>query len=103
MEIDRIMTIKDKAIFFTKGTLTIKTMGTAKLEIIWLADQISSTIWKAVVDWDYFSKNTVGNQLVRAADSISGNLNEGIGRFHYADRKRFAYIARGSLYETINW
>ncbi len=32
-----------------------------------------------------------------------GNSMELYGRYSYADRKRFAYYARGSLCETINW
>ncbi len=43
------------------------------------------------------------DQANQIGDSISANLSEAYGRFSYADRKRFAYYARGSLCETINW
>jgi len=72
-------------------------------KIIEQADQIGSAIWEEVIHWKYFEKDTIGKQLVRAADSISANLSEAYGRYSYADRKRFAYYARGSLCETINW
>ena len=78
-------------------------MITGKLEIIDKADEISDAIWKEVMRWDHFKKDTIGKQLCRAADSISANLSEGCGRYSYAERRRFAYYARGSLYETINW
>jgi len=73
------------------------------LEITSKSGEIAEKIWNEVSLWKYFEKETVGKQLVRAADSISANLSEAEGRYSYADRKRFVYYARGSLFETINW
>ena len=53
--------------------------------------------------WSHFEKDNIGKQLARASDSISANLSEAYGRFSFPDRKRFAYFARGSLCETVNW
>ncbi len=78
-------------------------MDLKKFKIIDQANQIGDIIWEEVILWNYFNKDTIGKQLVRAADSISANLSEAYGRFSYADRKRFAYYARGSLCETMNW
>ena len=78
-------------------------MDLSEFKIIDHRDRISGEIWEEVIHWKYFEKETIGKQLVRAADSISANLSEAYGRYGYADRKRFAYYARGSLCETINW
>jgi four helix bundle protein len=43
------------------------------------------------------------SQLRRAAVSVTGNIAEAFGRYHYRDRLRFYYNARGSLFETTNY
>lgn len=73
------------------------------LEIYTLADSFSNKIWFLVLEWDYFAKDTVGKQITRSADSISANIAEGFGRFHYKENKNFCYFSRGSLIETKGW
>ena len=73
------------------------------LDIYQMAEELSDIIWNICIKWDYFAKNTIGRQLVRAVDSISANLAEGHGRFHFKDRLNFCYYARGSLEETNSW
>jgi len=73
------------------------------LEIYQMAEDLSDRIWNICIKWDYFTKDSIGKQLVRAADSISANLAEGHGRFHFKDRLNFCYYARGSLEETKTW
>lgn len=65
--------------------------------------QIGEEVWSMVGKWDYFSKDTIGKQLVRSTDSIAANLSEGFGRYHYNESKHFSYYARGSLFETKTW
>jgi four helix bundle protein len=73
------------------------------LDVYRLAEKMADEVWSVVADWDYFAKNSVGMQLVDAADSVSANVAEGCGRFNYKDNARFIRIARGSMYETKNW
>jgi len=60
-------------------------------------------IWNIVIGWDYFVKDTVGKQFVRAADSISANIAEGFGRYHKKDKIKFYYYSLGSVKECIDW
>jgi len=68
-----------------------------------LAMEIGEQVWDIVKEWNYFEKDTIGKQLVRAFDSIAANLSEGLGRYHYREAKNFAYYSRGSLFETKTW
>lgn len=43
--------------------------------------KLSNYVWEIVIKWDYFARNTVGEQFVRAVDSMSANVAEGFGRF----------------------
>jgi len=73
------------------------------LEIYNLSQLFSEEIWTIVIGWDYFAKDTIGKQLVRSADSISANIAEGFGRYHYKENKNFCYFSRGSVLETKAW
>ena len=42
-------------------------------------------------------------QLRRAASSVTANVAEGFGRFHYKDKVKFYYNARGSNSEVQNF
>ncbi len=44
----------------------------------------------------------LSDQMRRASCSILLNIAEGYGRYHYLERLRFLYIARGSLAETLS-
>ncbi|NOZ72553.1 MAG: four helix bundle protein [Chloroflexi bacterium] len=44
----------------------------------------------------------MADQLRRSASSVTHNIAEGYGRYHFAEKLRFFYIARGSLDETLN-
>ena len=64
---------------------------------------VAEDVWVLVSKWNYFEKDTVGKQLVRAVDSIAANLSEGLGRYHFKEAKNFSYYSRGSLFETKTW
>ena len=72
-------------------------------EIYIITEEFSNHIWETVKYWNYFERETLGKQLVRAADSISANIAEAFGRYHYKERQKFGYYARGSFEETKSW
>jgi four helix bundle protein len=64
---------------------------------------MAEDVWQIVIKWDYFSKETIGKQLIRAVDSVAANLSEDFGRFHFKENINFSYYSRGSLFETKTW
>jgi four helix bundle protein len=74
-----------------------------RLRVYKLAENLADGIWEAVLQWEFLAKDTVGKQMIRAADSIGANIAEGTGRGSLDDNRRFIRMARGSLYETQHW
>jgi four helix bundle protein len=70
------------------------------LKVYQMSEKLADEIWDVVLGWDRFARDTVGGQIVRAADSIGANIAEGSGRGSFRDNRRFIKIARGSLKET---
>ncbi|HKI43917.1 MAG TPA: four helix bundle protein [Balneolales bacterium] len=78
-------------------------MKLEEYQVYQLSMKMAEEIFGRVVKWDYFSKDTIGKQLMRSVDSVAANLSEGFGRFYYKEEKQFCYYSRGSLYETKTW
>jgi len=80
-------------------------MGTdlGGLESYQMAESLAQLVWGIVDRWKTFERQTIGSQLVRAADSVGANIAEAHGRFYYGEKIQFLYYARGSLYETRHW
>lgn len=73
------------------------------LRVYRLAEDLAEAVWNVACGWDSFARDTVGKQIVRAADSVGANIAEGVGRGSYQDNRRFVRTARGSLNETQHW
>jgi four helix bundle protein len=74
-----------------------------KLRVYRSSEKLADELWRIVMSWGYFERDTVGKQLVRAGDSIGANIAEGAGRGRFPDNRRFVRMARGSLNETKHW
>ena len=78
-------------------------MELEELRVYQQSMELGEKVWILVQQWDWFSKDTIGKQMVRAVDSVAANLSEGFGRYHYREAIHFSYYSRGSLYETQSW
>ena len=74
-----------------------------QLEVYKISEVLSDKIWEIVGQWESFEKDTIRKQLLKSSDSIGANIAEGTGRGSFGDNKRFAKIARASLFETKHW
>jgi four helix bundle protein len=60
-------------------------------------------VWEIVLAWQHFERTSIGKQWLTAADSISANIAEGFGRYHFKENKQFCFYARGSATESFCW
>ena len=69
--------------------------------------------WKAGIEVRLFFKEiinrlpkeekfTLASQIKRASRSVTNNIAEGFGRFHYQENIQFCRSSRGSLHELID-
>lgn len=73
------------------------------LRVYQLAEDLADHVWDVAIQWSPIARDTVGKQLIRAADSIGANIAEGDGRGTFQENRRFVRIARGSLNESKHW
>jgi four helix bundle protein len=83
--------------------MTRKYITLEKLEAYILSRNLSETVWTTYSNLPIEVKWKTGMQLVNATDSTGANIAEGYGRFHYLDKVKFYYNARGSLLESRHW
>lgn len=55
-----------------------------------------------VKDFPSDEKYRLVDQIIRAARSVTANIAEGFGRFHYQEYAQYCRQSRGSLYELID-
>ncbi|MBC8449350.1 MAG: four helix bundle protein [Chloroflexi bacterium] len=81
-----------------QGAESVK--GVEGLRCYQLALELFKAAYKLVAAMPDYEKYNMASQLRRAALSAVLNIAEGYGRYHYLDKLRFFYMARGSLTET---
>jgi len=67
------------------------------------ACSIADSVWREVSHWGMFEKQSLGQQLTRAIDSIAANLVEGDGCSSDRDAVRFFVFSRRSAREARHW
>ena len=68
-----------------------------------LSERLVDQIWEIVLAWGRLAQDTVGKQLIRAADSIGANIAEGTRRGSSLDNRRIVRMAHGSLNEVTHF
>ena len=68
-----------------------------------IAFDLSNYVWDLVIKWEYFARDAVGKQYVKATDSISANIAEGFGRYHKKEKVHFYRYSSGSVQESLDW
>jgi four helix bundle protein len=64
------------------------------------ANKLALEIYKVTKRFPRDELYGITSQLRRAASSITANIAEGFNRYHFNDKIRFYYNARGSISET---
>jgi four helix bundle protein len=72
------------------------------LDVYTIAREFRKRIFKLIKLLPKEEKSNLSIQMRRAATSLTNNLAEGHGRFHYLETIHFCVQARGSLQELID-
>jgi four helix bundle protein len=76
--------------------------GFENLEFYQDSLKLVKAAYRLASEFPDYERYNLADQLRRAACSVPLNIAEGYGRYHYLERLRFMYIARGSLAETYS-
>lgn len=70
------------------------------LDVYKLARELSKIGWEIYKNLDWKTQKILGDQFIESTDSVGANIAESYGRFHFLDKNKFLYNARGSLSEA---
>ncbi len=73
-----------------------------ELEVYKAAREFRKKIYKLIKGLPPEEKYNLGDQMRRAALSLTNNIGEGHGRYHFQENIQFCRISRGSLMELID-
>src|SRR6266404_831340 len=72
------------------------------LEVYKIAREFRKAMYGVTRRLPDFEKYDLASQIRRASVSLTNNMTEGHGRFHYPDQIRFFLHSRGSLQELVD-
>ena len=73
-----------------------------ELEVYKAAREFRKKIYRLIKKLPLEEKYNLGDQMRRASLSLTNNLGEGHGRYHFQENIQFCRISRGSLMELID-
>lgn len=72
-----------------------------ELHIFRESESISDSIWKDVLNWELFCRDTIGKELVNSIDSVNASIAESHSHRSRHGRMHYLYTARGLLFKTL--
>lgn len=72
-----------------------------ELRVFRESEDLSDLIWKDVANWDAFSRDTIGKELVTSMDLVNTSIAESCGHRSHHGRLHYLYTARGSLFKAF--
>jgi len=72
------------------------------LDVWKVGGQIRRELYVLTTGFPKQEQYCLGQQVRTAAISLTANIAEGYGRFHYKEKIQFCRIARGSAYELLD-
>jgi four helix bundle protein len=79
-----------------------KASGFEELEAWKSAREFRRAISKVAKKFPPHEVNKLTDQITRSSRSVSANISEGYGRYHFKENSHHCRIARGSLTETLD-
>ncbi|HMT10653.1 MAG TPA: four helix bundle protein [Ignavibacteria bacterium] len=76
--------------------------GFETLEVWKEGRELKIAVSALVKEFPPIEKYRLSDQMIRASRSVTANIAEGYGRYHYQENIQFCRTSRGSLYELID-
>ena len=73
-----------------------------ELDVWIIGREIKNQIFNLVKTFPNAENYRLKDQLIRASISVTANIAEGFGRYHYQENIQYCRQARGSLHEIID-
>lgn len=89
-------------ISYQLSVYTMRVRSFTELEAWKKARELRKEVSELVKSFPKHEKYELISQVKRSSRSVTANIAEGYGRFHYQENTQFCRIARGSLTETLD-
>lgn len=79
-----------------------KTLSFEDLEVWKKCRELRNHVKRIIRNFPENERFKLVDQMIRASRSVTANIAEGYGRYHYQENIQFCRQARGSLYELLD-
>jgi four helix bundle protein len=68
-----------------------------------LAEKLSDRIWIEISEWESFSKESIGKELIESVDNIGAKIAAAYAQSAEKDQFFYLRLANSALFETRHW